>query len=197
VRASPAASSASSASFAAARVAAPALAFAALLVAACGGPDEKLPDARVVPLDAAIDAPPPIDGPPGMSCTGGGEASVLVDLGGDAKPTLYQAAWWNHGHGSKSCFEINVVASTQAFIEGGYLTDPHALEIMFLQTAQLGANTVQVHLHTPDLYVAGTANLTTLDATTVTGTVDATMGAITIRGGFTSPQCEAIFDPCI
>jgi hypothetical protein len=167
------------------------------LLAGCGGPDEHIPDAPPAAIDAAIDATPPIDGPPGMSCTNGGAATVMVDLGGDAEPTLYQAAWWNRGHGSKSCFDINVVASTQAFVEDSYLNDPHVLELMFLQAPQLGTNTVQVHLHTPDTYVAGSAELTTLDATTVTGTVTATMNGITVGGAFTSPRCEAIFDPCI
>lgn len=171
-------------------------ALAALALLGCGGPDEHLADARPVTLDApAVDAT--VDAAPGVACAAGGVATVMVDLGGDAQPRPYVAAWFNHGHGTKACFAIDVVLSTQAFVEDSYLADPHLLELTFAAAPVLGANPIQLHLHQPDQFLSGTATLTTVSATEVAGTVTATAGALTITGGFTAPPCLAIFDPCI
>ena len=167
------------------------------LVVGCGGADERVPpvviDAAV--SDAATDAGP--DAPPGQACTGGGSAAVMVDLGGDAAPLAFVAGWFNHGHGTKACFEIDVALSTRAYVEDSYLTDPALLEVTFPSPPVLGANTVQLHLHQPDTFLGGTATLTALADGEVTGSLAATGGAITVTGTFTAVRCPGIFDPCL
>ena len=170
---------------------------ATLALAACSGGDEHLPpvavDARVA--DAAVDAP--IDAPPGMSCVAGGVATVELTDGTAADPRELVAAWFNHGHVTKACFEIDVVLSPRAFIAGDYLSNPEVVEVMFHAAPVLGANPVQVHVHRPDVYLGGTVTLTTLDDTTVAGSLAASAAPYTASGAFTAVRCTNIFDPCL
>jgi hypothetical protein len=166
-----------------------------VLAAACSG------GGGATPIDAA---PPVVDaGPDAVSVdavtagSGGGAATVDVDLGTDPPPTRYAYAWWNHGHGSKACFAVDVVISTAATVDDGYVVDPAILEITFARPPVVGANAVQLHLHAPDRYLPGTATMAAVSATDLTGAVEGHDGALVISGDFTAVRCEAIYDPCI
>jgi hypothetical protein len=147
----------------------------------------------VAPTDATQD----LDGRSEISCTAGGASTVTVDLGGDAAPIAYPSAWWNHGHVSKACFQIDVVLSRDPTIVGSYFTDPRVLEVQFGSAPTVGANPVQVHLHSPDTWMSGTVELSTASTTEYAGFVSATSGLIRVDGSFTASQCAAIFDPCL
>lgn len=141
-------------------------------------------------VDAALDAG--LDAPPGQACTGGGASTVMLDLGGDAAPRSFVAGWLNHGHVTKACFDLDVALSTRAYVEDTYLTDPELLEVTFHQPPVLGANTVQLHLHQPDLFFGGTATLTALTAGDVAGSLTATSGPVTVSGTFSATRCAGI-----
>lgn len=167
----------------------------ALALPACGlggsGDDAVDVDARV-PLDAA--AP---DARSTIACTGGGEASVSFDLGGNAAPLAFVSSWWNNGHDIKSCFDISVVLSTTDQVPFPYEGAEGVLEIWFTTDAALGDNTATLHLYQPDRYLSGTVTLTTLSDTDVAGTIDATDGASSVTGSFSAVRCQSIYDPCI